>query len=60
MLSPDDTFFGLAVAQIAIPYPGPVSVHAIYLEDSPSTVEAALIAKFKNIKLNNNDGISPV
>ncbi|MCF5032250.1 hypothetical protein [Pseudomonas syringae] len=56
----NDTFYGLAVNQIAIPYKGPFSVHAIYLEDSPATVEATLKAKFTNIKINQKDGMSPV
>ncbi len=56
----NDTFYGLAVNQIAIPYKGPFSVHAIYLKDSPAIVEATLKAKFTNIKLNQKDNMSPI
>lgn len=56
----NDTFYGLTVNQIAIPYKGPFSVHAIYLKDSPATVEATLRARFSNLKLNQKDGKSPI
>ncbi|MEX5571592.1 hypothetical protein Q1J52_01490 [Pseudomonas lijiangensis] len=56
----NDTFYGLAVSEVAIPYHGPFSVHAIYLKDSPATVEARLRRQFPDIKLNQNDGVSPI
>ncbi|MBX8568701.1 hypothetical protein K5D36_03220 [Pseudomonas cichorii] len=56
----NDSFYGLAVSEIAIPYRGPFSVHAIYFKESPAVVEAVLRAQFKDMKLNNNDGISPI
>ncbi|MPR04666.1 hypothetical protein F0169_22890 [Pseudomonas sp. MAFF 212408] len=55
-----DTFYGLHVNQVAIPYVGPFSVHAIYLKESPDVVEPVLRAQFKGIKLNQNDGASPI
>lgn len=56
----NDTFYGLTVTQVAIPYRGPFSVHAIYLKESPAVAEAALRAQFKDLKLNQNDGQSPL
>ncbi|WP_123474153.1 hypothetical protein [Pseudomonas canadensis] len=55
-----DTFYRLHVNQIAILYIGPFSVHAIYLKESPGLVESALRAQFKNIRLNQGDGNSPI
>lgn len=55
-----DTFYNLHVSQVAIPYIGPFSVHAIYLEESPALVEAALRVQFKGIKLNQGGGVSPL
>ncbi|MGY2293693.1 hypothetical protein ACW9H6_28490 [Pseudomonas sp. SDO528_S397] len=46
----NDSFYGLPVDQIAIPYLGPFSVHAIYLKGSPASVEAVLRTKFKSNK----------
>lgn len=56
----NDTFYGLTVSQIAIPYRGPFSVHALYLKESPAEVEKALSARFKGMKLNQKDGHSPL
>lgn len=56
----NDTFYGLTVTQVAIPYRGPFSVHAIYLKESAAVAEAALRAQFKDLKLNQNDGQSPL
>lgn len=54
-----DTFYGLTVSQVAIPYRGPFSVHAVYLEESPAAVEVALRAQFKGVDFNREDGTSP-
>lgn len=56
----NDSFYGLTVTQVAIPYRGPFSVHAIYLKESPAVAEAALRAQLKGLKLNQNDGHSPL
>lgn len=56
----NDLFYGLTVTQVAIPYRGPFSVHAIYLKESPAVAEAALRAQLKDLKLNRNDGHSPL
>ncbi|UXZ98119.1 hypothetical protein K3169_09715 [Pseudomonas phytophila] len=55
----DDTFYGLVVTQIAIPYRGPFNVHAIYLKDRPDVVKAVLSSRFKNLNATNT-GVSPV
>lgn len=55
-----DTFYGLTVNQVAIPYRGPFSVHAIYLKESPAIVESVLRTQFKDLKLNQKDGKSPL
>lgn len=54
-----DMFYGLTVNQVAIPYRGPFSVHAVYLEESPAVVEVALRAQFKGVNFNRDDGASP-
>lgn len=54
-----DTFYGLTVSQIAIPYRGPFSVHAIYLKENPVIAEAAIRKQFNGIRLNKNDSASP-
>ncbi|MEE5129846.1 hypothetical protein [Pseudomonas viridiflava] len=54
-----DTFYGLPVNEVAIPYLGPFSVHAIYFRASPATVKSVLQAKRVGIVLNNSDGRSP-
>ena len=56
----NDTFYRLHVSKVAIPYIGPFSVHAVYLKEGPAIVEAALRAEFKDIKLNQEDGASPI
>lgn len=56
----NDTFYGLHVSQVAIPYIGPFSVHAIYFEDSLNVIEKALRTQFKDIKLNQGGDLSPV
>lgn len=56
----NDTFYGLSVSEVAIPYHGPFSVHAIYFRESPMAVEAALRKRFGDIELNQNDGASPI
>lgn len=53
-----DSFYRLHVSQVAIPYIGPFSVHAIYLREDVEVVESALRAIFKDIKLNRDDGTS--
>lgn len=50
-----DTFYGLSVSQIAIPYRGPLSVHALYLKESPTVVKKTLSAHFKALTLNQDD-----
>ena len=50
-----DTFYRLHVNQIATPYIGPFSVHAIYIKESPDIVESVLMDQFKKIKLNQNN-----
>lgn len=55
----EDSFYGLPVSKIAIPYRGPFSVHAFYLKGSLDDVQTALRAQFKGIKFNEEDGISP-
>lgn len=55
-----DTFYGLTVNQVVIPYRGPFSIHAIYLKESPVVVETVLRTKFKDLKLNQKDGKSPL
>lgn len=54
-----DTFYRLHVNQIAIPYIGPFSAHAIYIKESPDIVESVLMDQFKKIKLNKNNDTSP-
>lgn len=54
-----DTFYGLTVSQVAIPYRGPFSVHAVYLEESPAVVEVKLRAQFKEVEFNREEGTSP-
>lgn len=56
----NDTFYSLYVSKVAIPYVGPFSVHAVYLKEGPAIVEAALRAQFKDLKLNHEDGTSPM
>ncbi|WP_367082088.1 hypothetical protein ABV589_14160 [Pseudomonas sp. HOU2] len=56
----NDKFYGLTVSQIAIPYKGPFSVHAIYLNESPVVVEAALRERFKDLKINQSEGNAPI
>lgn len=56
----NDTFYYLHVSKVAIPYVGPFSVHAVYLNEGPAVVETALKAQFKNIKLNQEGGGSPM
>lgn len=56
----NDTFYRLHVTQVAIPYIGPFSVHAIYLKESRDVVEPILRAKFKGMKLNHDGGSSPI
>lgn len=50
-----DTFYGLSVSQIAIPYQGPFSVHALYLKESPAVVKKTLSEHFKGLTLNQDD-----
>jgi hypothetical protein len=51
----NDTFYGLSVSQIAIPYQGPFSVHALYLKESPAVVKKTLSEHFKGLTLNQDD-----
>lgn len=55
-----DTFYRLPVSQIAIPYVGPFSTHAIYIKESPDIVEAELLEQFKSIRFNQNNYTSPM
>ncbi|WP_109513205.1 hypothetical protein [Pseudomonas ovata] len=54
-----DTFYGLTVSEVVIPYRGPFSVHAVYLEESRPVVEQRLRARFKGIAFNRDDGATP-
>lgn len=55
----NDSFYGLTATQIAIPYRGPFSIHALYFKENPSTAEAVLRSRFESLKLNQHDAASP-
>lgn len=50
----DDTFHGLNVWQVAIPYRGPFSVHAIYFKENYSVAVNSLINEL-SLDMDNNE-----